>query len=259
MSMSQEQYYTNIKKLNVEHYAGETGYYGNAELRPAEKALLAKLKKGSRILDVGCGSGRFSVNAAKLGFQVVGIDITPEAIETSKKRAEDERLKNVTFQVLDITEDTPAGKFDYVFCPRFVINAISTDDRRRKAIENMYAVVKPGGKVLVESFNINWVGDGVLNPIKNHCKSIGRYTRIVNARLWSIPYKGLLPGDIVYPANKAKNASEGYAHLPSIFEIKSYLHGGKTYTIYELIGVKKKDWLKPLRYSIWTIDDNVKK
>lgn len=256
---NQDNYYAKIKKFNIEHYAGETSYYGVAELRAAEKILLASLPKGAKILDVGCGSGRFSVNAAKLGFDVTGIDITPEAIDTCKIRAKKAGLSNLRFMVADITDGFSENGFDYVFCPRFVINAISTDKRRRMAIKNMYTACNVGGKIFIESFNINWLGKGPWIPIKNHLNNVSRHFSLFSARLSGNTYGGLLPGDIVYPANKAKGASDGYAHLPSIGEVKSYLKGGRVYSIYELIGIKRKDILKPFRYSIWTIDHNVQK
>lgn len=251
----QDTYYDKIKRLNVEHYAGEVSYYSVADLRPAEAQFLSELPKGAKLLDIGCGSGRFSVNAAKLGFDVTGIDITPAAIEASRKRAEAAGLKNVRFMVADITETPLDEQFDYVFCPRFVINAIATDERRRRAIAAMYRACRPGGKIFIESFNIMWLGQGPVKPLMNLGRSFIRSVRILWARAMKHSYNGLFPGDITYPANKAKGASEGYAHLPTIFEVKSYLKSGRTRSIYEVIGLKKKDWLKAFRYSIWTTDD----
>lgn len=250
----QEDYYKRIKEFNVVHYGGEVSYYSVADLRPAEEAFLSQLPAGSRILDVGTGSGRFSINAARKGFIVHGVDITPDAIAACKARAQQEKLTNATFEVLDITEGKPDAMYDYVFCPRFVINAISTDERRRAAIANMYAVCKPGGRVFVESFNLWYMGLGPIVPIKNVCKSVARHIAISWSRLTGKAYTGLFPGDITYPANKAKGATDGYAHLPTIFEVKSYLKSGETRSIYEVIGMKRKDWLKPFRYSIWTTD-----
>lgn len=248
-------YYKKIKQLNLVHYAGEISYYSNAELRPAELELLKQLPQGSTILDVGTGSGRFSINAAKLGFKVTGIDITPEAIAACKKRARQEKLRNINFMVADITEKKLSVKYDYVFCPRFVINAIATDKHRRKAISNMLEACKPGGKIFIESFNIMWLGQGIFTPILNLARSFIRQMRLITCQLFKKPYTGLFPGDITYPANKAKNASDGYAHLPTIFEIKSYLKHGETKSIYEITNIKKKDWLKSFRYSIWIIHE----
>lgn len=250
-----EAYYKKIKAFNVVHYAGEVSYYSVADLRPAEAKFLSMLPKGAKLLDIGCGSGRFSVNAAKLGFDVTGVDITPDAIEACRKRAKAANLKNVRFIVADITEDSLAEQYDYVFCPRFVINAIATDERRRRAIAAMYDACRPGGRIFVESFNILWLGQGPWKPMLNVGRSLIRKFRIFWAHIRNRPYNGLFPGDITYPANKAKGASDGYAHLPTIYEVKSYLRSGETHSIYEVTGAKKKDWLKPFRYSIWTTDD----
>lgn len=43
--------------------------------------------------------------------------------------------------------------FDYVFCPRFSINAVATFSQREKAIEEMLRIVKDDGIVFIESFN----------------------------------------------------------------------------------------------------------
>lgn len=255
--ISSSQYYQRIKKLNIEHYAGEISYYSNAKLRPAELKFLSELPKGSKILDVGCGSGRFSINAAKLGFDVTGIDITKSAIDSCNRSAAKDKSLNVKFIVGDITEHTILEQYDYVFCPRFVINAIATDEKRREAIINMSAACKKGGKIYIESFNILYLGKGVKNPIINIAKSVTRRFKIRLSEISNRQYHGLYPGDITYPANKSKDASDGYAHLPSIFEIRSYLKDGKIQSIYEVIGSKKRDWLKLFRYSIW-VTKNVK-
>ena len=239
MNNWKNEYYKNIKKLIVEHYAGETGYYSTAGLRAAERKLLSQIPRGSKILDVGCWSGRFSINAAKFGFDVLGVNITPRAIEVCKERATNENLYNANFKVLDITEEVPEGQFDYVFCPRFVINAISTNDRRRAAINNMYNACKPGGSMYVESFNIAYLGKGPIIPLKNIVIKFYRHFKVFLKDTFNISYKGLMPGGIVYPANKSKTASEGYAHLPTIFEVKSYLKSGKIKSIHEVVDGKK--------------------
>ena len=49
---------------------------------------LFPIPKGARILDVGCGTGRHSVELAKRGFEVTGLDLTPAMLEIARAKAE---------------------------------------------------------------------------------------------------------------------------------------------------------------------------
>lgn len=58
---------------------------------------LMKGKTGNRILDIGCGSGILSLAAAKMGGQIVGIDIDPVAVAHAEKNRVLNGLANVSF------------------------------------------------------------------------------------------------------------------------------------------------------------------
>jgi ubiquinone/menaquinone biosynthesis C-methylase UbiE len=254
-SLISEAYYQRIKCLNIRHYAGEIGYYSKAAMRPAEESILSTLKKGSVVLDLGCGSGRFSIGAAKKGFAVTGLDITQEAIDASSARAKNENLQNVTFVCGDMTEiPFDSNFFDYVFCPRFSINAVATVEKQKRAVSEMIRVVKNGGVVHIESFNKFYLGNGLYMPLHNFFVDIWRHIKMAVCKISGTVYEGLLPGDIIYKANKTAEASVGYAHLPTFIELKRLIPNGycyKMYSIPQIIGKKKFDVFKYFRYSIW--------
>jgi ubiquinone/menaquinone biosynthesis C-methylase UbiE len=231
-------------------------YYTQASLRKVEKKLLTFISKKSKVLDIGCGAGRFSICAAQAGHNVTGIDITPVAISAATEKARKLNLDNVNFFVGDMTK-IPFGdnKFDYVFCPRFSINAVATFKKRKKAVDEMIRVTKPEGVVYVESFNKLYLGRGPILPLKNLFIDFLKQILIFWYRLVGKEYNGLLPGDIVYKSNKVADASDGYAHLPTIFELKRIFPQNTTYKFYSISQVlndrKKLDLMKYFRYSIW--------
>lgn len=255
--INNRKYYERIKNLNKVHYAAEVPYYSIADLRPVEIKLLTKLKKGAKVLDLACGSGRFSIGAAKLGFNVIGVDITPEAIKAAKNRADKDKLNKVRFLEGDMTNlEFENNTFDYTFCPRFSINAVATFEQRAKAIREMLRVTKEGGTIFIESFNKWYLKSGILNLIKLYLMDSFRAAQILISNIVGYEYKGLLPGDIVYPANKVIGAPEGFAHLPTVFEVQRWIPSDinyKTTSITEIINEGKFDLMKYFRYSIWII------
>ena len=62
-----------------------------------------KLKGIERILDLACGFGRHSLEPARRGYDVTGVDITPEYIEYATKQAQIEKL-NASFICSDIRD-----------------------------------------------------------------------------------------------------------------------------------------------------------
>ena len=89
----------------------------------ANIAVTLGLPAGSRILDVGCGSGWMSEYFARLGYEVKGIDISPALIEMSRDRVarvpydvDHETTLHCSFAVHDIERGPLAEKFDAVLC-----------------------------------------------------------------------------------------------------------------------------------------------
>jgi SAM-dependent methyltransferase len=66
----------------------------------------------ARLLDVGCGTGWTSLFFARRGYEVVGIDISPDAIRHADQAREQLRLKNVQFLVRDYEDMTFEAEFD---------------------------------------------------------------------------------------------------------------------------------------------------
>ena len=73
------------------------------------------LEPGQRILDVGCGPGRHALALARRGFDVTGIDLSPDFVALAADAAAREDL-SARFAVLDVRELAFAGEFDAALC-----------------------------------------------------------------------------------------------------------------------------------------------
>src|SRR5204862_7094703 len=71
-----------------------------ATMRESGEALVQRLgiTKGLKVLDLGCGDGTTALPAAKLGADVLGVDIARNLVEAGNKRAAEHGLTNCTFQ-----------------------------------------------------------------------------------------------------------------------------------------------------------------
>ena len=70
-----------------------------------------KIAEGCRILDLACGKGRHSIYLADKGYDVTGVDLSPESIEHAKQY----ERKNLHFHTHDMRETLNSGPFDYIF------------------------------------------------------------------------------------------------------------------------------------------------
>ena len=109
--------------------------------------LLSKLpqKKALKILDVGCGTGFFEMLLSPEGFQMTGIDLTPEMIEEGKALIQRHGAANAKLLVMDAEHpDFPDETFDCVISR----NLTWTLPHPADAYKEWYRVLKTGGVLL---------------------------------------------------------------------------------------------------------------
>jgi 2-polyprenyl-3-methyl-5-hydroxy-6-metoxy-1,4-benzoquinol methylase/glycosyltransferase involved in cell wall biosynthesis len=118
----------------------------------ANIARLLALSPGSRILDVGCGSGWLSEYFARLGYEVKGIDISPDLVEMSRERvarvpygADHETPLKCTFAVHDVEGGSLAEKFDAIIC----YDSLHHFEDEHAVITNIAAMLDVGGVLFI--------------------------------------------------------------------------------------------------------------
>ena len=128
-------------------------------MRESGDALIAKLgiTKGLNVLDLGCGDGTTAIPAAKLGANVLGVDIAKNLVEAGNIRAKNEGLTNCTFQEGDATDlhELKDQTFDLVVSIFGAMFAPKPFD----VAKEMVRVTRPGGRIVMG----NWIpGDPTL-------------------------------------------------------------------------------------------------
>lgn len=111
--------------------------------------------KGKRLLDLGCGSGAFSLGAGLLGYHVVGLTWDKRDHLVAEMRAELLKLDCVKFEIQDIrdleTRKDLAGLFDVVVCLE-TIEHIIDDSKLMINIANMLTL---GGMLILSTPNLS--------------------------------------------------------------------------------------------------------
>src|SRR5215208_5865505 len=115
--------------------------------------MMAEVKSGDKVLDVGCGSGSLTLTAKRYAGRsgsVYGIDASPEMIDVARKKAK-EMSTDVVFDVA-LIEKLPFedSTFDVVIS-RFVMHHLP-DDLKQQALAEIFRVLKPGGTIFLADF-----------------------------------------------------------------------------------------------------------
>lgn len=124
-----------------------------ASMRESGEALVKAvgLGRGLRVLDLGCGDGTTALPAARLGAEVLGVDIASNLVEAGNRRAAEAGLANLRFQEGDASDlsglenksfDRVVSIFGAMFAPRPFDVA-----------KEMVRVTRPGGSVVMG----NWI------------------------------------------------------------------------------------------------------
>jgi SAM-dependent methyltransferase len=124
-----------------------------ASMRESGEALVKSLgiTRGMKVLDLGCGDGTTALPEARLGADVLGVDIAKNLVEAGNKRATAEGLTNCRFQegdasnlheLKDQTFDLVVSIFGAMFAPKPFDVA-----------KEMVRVTRPGGRIVMG----NWI------------------------------------------------------------------------------------------------------
>jgi len=110
---------------------------------------LLQPQKGMKILDVGCGTGNYSIKLAELGCEVTAIDVSQNMLTIAKEKARRKNL-NIIFEMGSVERlDFKDNSFDAVAS----ITAIEFFDDVQKGFNEMFRVAKKDAPIVVGTIN----------------------------------------------------------------------------------------------------------
>ena len=109
--------------------------------------------KTTQILDIGCGTGRHSIELAKRGYKVTGVDLSESQLTRAKEKASAQNL-SINFEKHDARELTFVDEFDLVImlCEG-AFSLMETDEMNFQILRNATKALKSKGKLIFTTLN----------------------------------------------------------------------------------------------------------
>jgi SAM-dependent methyltransferase len=154
--------------------------YKNRDDHEAERFIrnlcdLLKLKKDSYILDLACGKGRHSITLNKLGFKVLGADLSSHSISEAAKQASE----NLSFLVHDMREVIPHQQFDAIFNLFTSFGYFDETTDNEKVLRATHEMLNENGILVIDFMNAKKVADHL---VESEVKTIDNLNFHINRR-----------------------------------------------------------------------------
>ncbi|MBT2620233.1 MULTISPECIES: SAM-dependent methyltransferase [Chryseobacterium] len=137
--------------------------YSNRDYTEAENFITKlteslQLPPSAKIIDLACGKGRHSVFLNKLGYDVLGLDLSRQSIEFDKQ------FENQTllFDVHDMRNPIDADPMDAVFNLFTSFGYFDQENDDKKVFQSVYSILKPGGYFVLDYLNEQYVRNKIV-------------------------------------------------------------------------------------------------
>jgi len=162
----------------VDPFEFEAKYYdiiwGSTCDYPKETKLLDSVFKKygvKSVLDVACGTGGHAIELAKLGYTVVGFDISNKILELATEKAEKESVKtrfingDMTEFLQTLNKNEITLPFDAVICLGFSIAHLVNNELLSKALKGFHSILRENGVCIFSVRNVKKLNESIFNRL----------------------------------------------------------------------------------------------
>jgi SAM-dependent methyltransferase len=145
-------------------YLNVYGHMFTEERAEKESAFVAsalELKAAASVLDLCCGQGRHSVQLAKRGCRVTGLDLNPAYLELAKQAANAGKVAIETVAA-DMRQIPFANEFDAIVNMYSSFGYLETEAEDLKVLESAAKALKADGRLLLDMLNREWAIDNYI-------------------------------------------------------------------------------------------------
>ena len=143
-----------------------------------ERAILGSMlpRRRAKVLDIGCGTGRMTSFLHALGYDVLGVDASPNMLKEARRKHPE-----IRFELLDIEREKPKEKYDIVNMTRLFFHLRNQEG----ALKNALSCLNRNGIIIFDFLNRNSLSPlmfsiiGIYNRTPVHFNTIAELERML--------------------------------------------------------------------------------
>ncbi len=150
--MQPKQWYEKLFENYAQKYDNEVFVKGTkGECDFIEQEL--NYDKSLKIIDIGCGTGRHSIELTKRGYSIIGIDLSESMLEKAREKAKAQNLK-IEFLKLDARNLSYENEYDVaIMLCEGAFPLMETDEMNYEILKSITKSLKKGGRIIFTTLN----------------------------------------------------------------------------------------------------------